>query len=336
MAARRRRVGEMAAHSIWVNERPAIFPPTACKCPMRRSRNVGMGLRPAKADEKWWGRRGTLWVRRPTLDLASGWQAEAPAPGDWPFPPRIWRGKVLAGGTACATKSCRLPAWVGHASACQASEARPGRRKRLPHQGHRTGRVWGGFSTLLGWAFRPRNFMKNGGVGGVPSGSACQLLIWPAVGRRKRLPLEIGLSRRESGAARFSQAEPPAPPSRAVCLHGWGMLQLCFSLPAGRKAGLHPDGISILLGWAFGPRNFMKNRASTLTGRRGARTLACRVGPRADARCSERRASSETRRCTHECVRHEDGFSPLSERPLQGRRYHEQCGGNNPIWRAAS
>jgi hypothetical protein len=35
-----------------------------------------MGMRPAKADEKWWGRR----FRLPTLDLASGWQAEAPAP----------------------------------------------------------------------------------------------------------------------------------------------------------------------------------------------------------------------------------------------------------------
>src|ERR1035438_968284 len=37
---------------------------------------------------------------------------------------------------------------------------------------------------MLGWAFGPRNFMKNGGAGAL----ACQLPIEPPVGRRQRLP----------------------------------------------------------------------------------------------------------------------------------------------------
>jgi len=44
------------------------------------------------------------------------------------------------------------------------------------------------FRGLLGWAFGPRNFMKNGGAGAF----ACQLLIRArAVGRRKRLPHQL-------------------------------------------------------------------------------------------------------------------------------------------------
>ncbi len=47
------------------------------------------------------------------------------------------------------------------------------------------------------------------------------------------------------------------------------MVGHAFSLPAGRKAGLHPDGFSNLLGWAFRPRNFMKATV------RGAGNFAC-------------------------------------------------------------
>ena len=78
---------------------------------------------------------------------------------------------------------------------------------------------------LLGWAFRPRNFMKSHRPWGRQFclRTRFQRVQPPARRHACRVPtrgdaLEIGHSRRESGAARFSQAEPPAPPSRAACL----------------------------------------------------------------------------------------------------------------------
>ena len=71
-----------------------------------------------------------------------------------------------------------------------------------------------------------------------------------------------------------------------------------------------------LLGWARGPRNFMKNRP----GRCGARSPACSAGTLACARWPARRASSETRRGTQECVRHEGAFSSLSPSPRLASR----------------
>src|SRR5450759_954559 len=80
-----------------------------------------------------------------------------------------------------------------------------------------------GFCRLLGWAFGPRNFMRNGGAGA----SACQLLI------------------RACGW----QAKAPAPPGFSILL-GWAcgprnfmknsMLKggACFSLPAGRRPAM--------------------------------------------------------------------------------------------------
>src|SRR5450759_4069611 len=108
--------------------RPAM-PPRRCFFD-----SVGMGLRPAKVHEKWWGRR----FRLPTLDSS----------------PR------LAGGSACPTSAPSVPA----------------------------------FSILLGWAFGPRKFMKNGGAGAF----ACQLLI----------------------RVRGWQAEAPAPPGFSTLSQG--------------------------------------------------------------------------------------------------------------------
>ena len=62
----------------------------------------------------------------------------------------------------------------------------------------------------------------------------------PCASERSSDP-EIGHSRRESGAARFSQAEPPAPPSRAVCLHWWGMLQLAWRAKLGLSRAVNPS-----------------------------------------------------------------------------------------------
>ena len=55
-------------------------------------------------------------------------------------------------------------------------------------------------------------------------------------------PRRLAIRAANSAAARFSQAEPPAPPSRAVCLHWWGMLQLA------RRAKLAAGD------WPFAPR----------------------------------------------------------------------------------
>src|SRR5450759_4060225 len=63
-------------------------------------------------------------------------------------------------------------------------------------------------SCLLGWAFGPRNVMKNGGAGAF----ACQRLIEPAVGRRKRLPHQperlIPLDRRVRGGCKTVSSMP--------------------------------------------------------------------------------------------------------------------------------
>src|SRR5450756_2934445 len=79
----------------------------------------------------------------------------------------------------------------------------------------------GGFSTLLGWAFRPRNFMKNAGsLRRFPDvrGGFSNLLGW-AFGPRNFMKNAVSLRR----------------------------------FPDVR------GGFSTLLGWAFRPRNFMKN-----------------------------------------------------------------------------
>src|SRR5450759_3825321 len=77
------------------------------------------------------------------------------------------------------------------------------------------------FRGLLGWAFRPRNFMKNGGAGAF----ACQLLIRArAVGRRKRLPHQRHqLDRVKAGFSTLSRF-PEAIPNRS---RGWTGREAC-------------------------------------------------------------------------------------------------------------
>src|SRR5664279_2526648 len=66
--------------------------------------------------------------------------------------------------------------------------------------------------------------------------------------------------------------------------------------------------------------------ASSLT-RRSA-PWAAGVGKSADARCPGRRASSETRRGTQECVRHEGAFSSLLGWAFGPRKFMKNCHGD--------